>query len=337
MKTFFSRLPFSRAIKRQARIYAAQGKPLNIMTDTVFKAVFASDDEDSRAALRSLLSCIIHREVSHLRIMNSEIPPDLLKGKTVRLDIHATFNDGEQADLEMQIGLSGDDLKTRAAFYAARLLSGQGKRGEPYRGLKRVYQIFFLNSVLFPGSEKIPRRYFLKEEKEQDKLSEVVEVIFYELPKVEKEAVRYIEGVDVREVENLSPEEKWCIYMKYRHEERAGKLMEKLSQEEGIMSAERVLERVNRDYEKWARQLFREKAEMDYYAGIASARLEGRAEGETQGYERARGEYEEIRWRERQEYEKKLVETARRMKTRGLPPEEIAEDTGLPLETVEKL
>ncbi|GHV94227.1 hypothetical protein AGMMS50293_05470 [Spirochaetia bacterium] len=47
--------------------------------------------------------------------------------------------------------IPGDDLKARAAFYAARLLSAQAKKGEAYGEIKRVYQIFFLNSVLFPG------------------------------------------------------------------------------------------------------------------------------------------------------------------------------------------
>ncbi|WP_010263883.1 PD-(D/E)XK nuclease family transposase, partial [Treponema primitia] len=60
------------------------------------------------------------------------------------------------------------------------------KRGEQYKQIRRVYQIFFLNFVLFPGSDKVPRRYFMQEEDEHDRLSDVVCSIFYELPKLDK-------------------------------------------------------------------------------------------------------------------------------------------------------
>ncbi|GHU05512.1 hypothetical protein FACS1894147_11750 [Spirochaetia bacterium] len=181
-------------IRRLARQYANQKKPLDIMEDIVFKEVFSGDDEDSREALRLLLSSIIHREVSQVEILNTEIFPEHLGAKTARLDLHVNFNEGEAADLEMQMGLSGDNLKNRAAYYAARLLSGQAEKGEHYSQIKRVYQVFFLNSTLFPGSKKFPRRYFLMEEEEHDKLSEVEEVIFYELPKLEGLVNAWLEG-----------------------------------------------------------------------------------------------------------------------------------------------
>ncbi|GHV95494.1 hypothetical protein AGMMS50293_18140 [Spirochaetia bacterium] len=38
------------------------------------------------------------------------------------------------------------------------------------------------------------------------------------------------------------------------------------------MRAERALTKVSRDYEKWARTLYREKAEMDYRSGMYTAR-----------------------------------------------------------------
>ena len=46
-----------------------------------------------------------------------------------------------------------------AEFYTSALLAGQQIKGKPYRDIKRVYQIFFLNCVLFPQSNKLPRRY----------------------------------------------------------------------------------------------------------------------------------------------------------------------------------
>jgi hypothetical protein len=90
-------------IERIARDNASRGKPLNPLLDSVFKAVFSGGSEDSQRALKSLLSACTGRAVSGVQIMNSELIPAYLAGKTLRLDVHATFNDGEAADLEMQM------------------------------------------------------------------------------------------------------------------------------------------------------------------------------------------------------------------------------------------
>jgi predicted transposase YdaD len=125
------------------------------------------------------------------------------------------------------------------------------------------------------------------------------------------------------------------------------------------MQTDRALERMNRDYEKWARALFWEKTETDYYAGIANARDEGWFEGMEQG--RIAGMQEgriagiqegriagmqEGRIAGMQEGRLEGVqegriagmqEAAKRMKVRGRPPAEIAEDTGLSLEEIARL
>jgi predicted transposase/invertase (TIGR01784 family) len=339
MKTIFHFPLPDFSIRRRAKLYASQGKSLNPMQDFVFKALFSGKDDDSQQALRALLSDCIHRPVKDVRVLNSELLPEYLTGKTVRLDVHVSFNDGEQADMEIQIRISADHIPTRSLIYGAKLLAAQARRGKQYRQIRRVYCIFFLNSVLFPGSKKVPRRYMFLEETEHDRLSDVLEVIFYEMPKLEEKARAFIQGRE--DLKNLPGEQKWCMFFRYRGEEKMKSLVTELCrQEEGIMRAERVLGRMNRNYDKWARALFREKTEMDYYSGMATAREDGL----TEGYNRAKAEYEEIRLREQMDYEKKLeaahrdkLEMARRMKVRGRPLDEIVEDTGLDREAVERL
>jgi predicted transposase/invertase (TIGR01784 family) len=172
MKRIFNRRQLSKELKKLARENAAQGKPLCLMDDVVFKTMFGSDTEDSREALRSLLSACIRREVTSFRLANNELIPAHLDAKFSRLDVHVIFNDGEAADLEMQMGKSGDDLRSRAALYNAMLLSAQSRKGGSYGEIKRVYQIFFLNCILFPQSDKLPRRYSYREETEHDLLTE---------------------------------------------------------------------------------------------------------------------------------------------------------------------
>jgi flagellar biosynthesis/type III secretory pathway protein FliH len=82
----------------------------------------------------------------------------------------------------------------------------------------------------------------------------------------------------------LPIELKWCLYFKYRTDEGAAKLIEELCrEEEGIMRADRALQKISRDEEQWARALFREKARMDYRSEMNAARRNGKAEGLAEG------------------------------------------------------
>jgi len=213
---------------------------------------------------------------------------------------------GEVADLEMQIGQSGDDLKARSTVYAAMIQAGQARRGKEYSETKRTYQIFFLNCVLFKGSDKVPRRYGYREETEGDLLTNTVEIIFYELPKLKQRVQDYLAGKTATEA--LREDEKWCIYMKYRHQGQAEPLIQELCRREaGIMQAERSLGKVSRSYQKYIREMNIAKNEMERWYKNKAARNEEK------------------------------LEIARKLKARSRPLSEIAEDTGLSLEAVENL
>ena len=311
---FFNNSRYSGELKRLARENTRLGKPLSVLDDVVFKAMLTTDSEDSREALRSLLSACTRREVSKVQVINNDLVPSHLTAKSARLDVHVTFNDGEAADLEMQIGKSGDDLAKRAALYAAMLLSAQSRKGNQYKEIKRVYQIFFLNCILFPDSNKLSHRYQYLEETEHTRLTDAVEIIFYELPKIEKRIKEAVKSKD--KTKSLLEEEKWCIFLRYRHEERAADLITKLCREDkGIMHAEKTLTRVSRDYRKYAREMAIMKNSMDRASELYSARLEGQEEGIL----------------------KTNLEIARKMKNAGRPFSEIEEFTGLPAKTIESL
>jgi len=318
MNKLFNRFRPNKDLKQRALEYLSQGKPLSILDDVIFKAMLGSNSEDSNEALRSLLSACTHREVRTVQVLNNDLVPAHFDAKTARLDVHVTFNDGETADLEMQAGKSADDLKKRAEFYTATLLAGQHTRGKPYRGVKRVYQIFFLNCILYPQSNKMPRRYYYQEEEEHDRFTETSEIIFYEMPKLEERVQDLLAGK--AEMETLSEEEKWCMYMRYRHEQRAGELIEELCHKEaGIMRAEQAVTKISRDYIRYAKKIAGIKNDMDRAERLLLAREEAEKEGMEKGME------------------KRTLEIARKMKNAGRPLSEIAEFTGLPPETIEQL
>jgi predicted transposase/invertase (TIGR01784 family) len=294
--------------------------PLNVMEDVVFKAMLTSDTDVSREALRRLLCACTRREVSAVRVTNNDLVPPHKEAKGPRLDVHVTFNDGESANLEIQINKTDDDLKARAELYAAMLLSAQSRRGRKYQDIKRVYQIFFLNRVIFPDSGKLPQRFSYREETEHHRLGDISEIIFYELPKLERRVREITAGEAVIKTDCLSEEEKWCIFMRYRHEKRAARLVEKLyREEEGIMLAEKAVEGISRDYLRFAREMAEAKNRMERQYRIYKAEKEGLEKGMVQGMEQGK------------------LEVARKMKDMGFPIAQIAKVTGLSQKTVKAL
>jgi len=322
MKHLFPFIRSFRAVKSQAGENAGKPKSVNHSLDIVFKTIFSGKDEDSREALRLLLSGCIHRQVRDFRLLNTEMLPTFLLGKVFRLDVHVTFNDGEQADIEMQINRSNDDIKARSILYGSRLLENQIGKGERFQAAKRVYVIFFLDFILFPQSSKVPRRYVLMEEEEHDRLNELIEIIYCEMPKTADAVREFFEGKET--LKNLSAEQKWCIYFKYRSEEGMEPLIAKLCrEEEGIMRADRTLDKIARSKERWARWLFWDNQRLVYNSEMYAARENGRTEGRMEGL--ALGE------------DKGRMAIARNMKAKSYKSEEIQAITGLSGEEIEKL
>ena len=99
------------------------------------------------------------------------------------------------------------------------------------------------------------------------------------------------------------------------------------------MHADRALAKVSRDMERWARKLYREKAEMDYYSEMYCSREQGKAEGRAEGL--ALGEAAGLAQGIVAGKAEEKLEIARRLKARGVPEAEIAEITGLPPEAIE--
>jgi hypothetical protein len=176
------------------------------------------------------------------------------------------------------------------------------------------FLIFFLNFELFPGSDKIPRRYTMREEQEHDELTELVTVIFYELPKLEQTVRDCAAGK--QDLQALPGELKWGIYFKYRNDQRMGGLIEELCRaEEGIMHAEKALKKLSLSEKLWWWKYAREKRRNDYASAMDGARdeglAEGLAEGEAKGRQEAEAKYQsivEIKDRELEELRRKLRE-----------------------------
>jgi len=151
------------------------------------------------------------------------------------------------------------------------------------------------------------------EETEHDRLNELIEVIYYEMPKTADAVREYFEGKET--LKTLPTEQKWCIYFKYRVKEGMEPLIDELRrEEEGIMRADRALKKIERDRDKRARAIW-DNQRLVRNSDMNAAKEEGRMEGRMASQE----------------------EIARNMKARGYKVEEIQAITGLSSEEIDKL
>ena len=156
------------------------------------------------------------------------------------------------------------------------------------------------------------------------------------MPKLQNRVGDMLAGADGAGTKGLSEEEKWCIFMRYRHEERAAGLVEKLYREEkGIMRAEKAISKIDRDYWKYAWQMAAEKNRLDRGQRIYDLKQEARAEGLAEG--RAEGRTEGRTEGLQEGEQKKSIEVAAKMKAMGDSVEKIQTVTGLSIEKIGKL
>jgi predicted transposase/invertase (TIGR01784 family) len=217
----------------------------------------------------------------------------------------------------------------RLEFHAGKLFIGQDIRGKDntYNDLKQAYQIAILANKRF-FRDDIPLHTFQYYDPlhgvSLDGRSRIITLELSKLGKVVKKPIK-----------EMNASELWGVYFQYlRNKKKRGIINQIIRQEEGIAMASQVLMTISRDEVERARLISEEKYILDTQSKLAYARqqvakshakgmkkghAEGKLEGRTEGL--AEGK----------------LEIARNLKRMGLPVSQIAEGTGLSLETIEKM
>ncbi|MBR0032385.1 MAG: Rpn family recombination-promoting nuclease/putative transposase [Treponema sp.] len=143
-------------------------------------------------------------------------------------------------------------------------------------------------------------------------LSNSLNVVFVELPKVEKLEQRLDKNTLL---------ENWALFLKDADDPRKRDIIRKLTDKEaGLMQAQKSLSSISADKDFWIAQFRQEIFERDRISSLSAMRKEGLEEGLAQGRK------------------EKAVETARTLLSmRTLTKEQIAKATGLSVEEVESL
>ena len=316
---------FSKALLAQAAEMVARKERLPLKDDVAFKMFLSSPEPESRACLRYFLSAMTGREVTAARVTNSELAPEFAKGKMPRLDVNCEFNDGQKADIELQLTRADDNQKLRALFYACKLCAGSLRRGKAYDSMPSVYQIFLIDFDLFGEEGKSGgRKFFHRAMMRLDDgaaLSDRLQILFFDLK------------VPGQIGEGLQRAANWCKFISGCEKPE---VLDVLGRDEGWKKeyemAVRAYDKVSAEERAWAYHLSVDRAEADYWNGIRLAKRAARESGWKDGRESG--------WKDgREEGEKnRALFAARNLLTMGvLTHEQVALATGLPIEDIRAL
>ena len=297
-----------------AEFYTKRPNPTALLSplyDVTFKGIFTQETEDSNLALKSFLSAVLERNVVKVDIKSNEPATETKKQKQMRFDVTAEFDDGEIAEIEMQARKQDYDYGVRAEIQAERLLSNKAKKGKGWFSPK-VYQISVLNFQYVKGDNHELACYTLRNDFGQ-KLAEKLNVIFINLVAIRKKLGKPIE--------ELTPIEKWGLFLSYVDKEKASDYVSNLIRsEKGIMAAEKIVKHMSNADDNWYIQNSRYIAERDHYTVIHNAMQKGLDEGFTKGQAQA------------------LYTSAKNLLIMNkLSPEEISKAIGLPIEKVQEI
>lgn len=289
-------------------------------SDVIFKILFG--DQKHSNLLIHLLNSIIRDPcpITEIEIKQTELTPEFVGQRGVRLDILAKASDGKLVNIEIQKH-NEHNMIPRSLFHWAKLFSGQAVVSEKYEDLKRTICISIMNFKLFKD-KRYWHKNFLVDSETNERATDLFEIHFLELQKVKK----------------LPADSPVLFWLAFINDPCSDKIKDMYEKEEVYNEAKLCYEKAIADPKVQELIRIREKAEMDYKDAMARKYAEGEARGIKKGIEQgvAQGRAEE---REKAEAEKhaEKIEMARNFLKMGLSAEQVAQGSGLSIEEVNQL
>ena len=169
-------------------IYLEKGRDkmkglLDPKMDFVFKNIFGS--EKNPKILISFLNATLKPKdlITSVEIKNTDINKNYIEDKFSRLDVKAKTSNDEIINIEIQLKNEYNMIK-RSLYYWSKLYSEQLGEGQDYSVLKRTICINILN-FKYLKTRKFHSGYRLKEIYSNEELTNVAEIHFIEIPKLD--------------------------------------------------------------------------------------------------------------------------------------------------------
>ena len=281
--------------------------------DFVFKNIFGT--EKNSKILISFLNETLKPKylITAVEIKNTDINKDYIEDKFSRLDVKATTSNEEIINIEIQLKNEYNMIK-RSLYYWSKLYSEQLNEGEDYSILKRTICINILN-FKYLKTRKFHSSYRLKEIYSNEELTDVAEIHFIEIPKLE-------EGTDEKDM--LA---NWIEFLKDPESEKVRSLEMTIAE---IRQAKDELIRMSNDDTQRELYEMRAKTLKDKISALNEAERKGIKKGMEKGIKK--GKEEGIKEGEKN----KAIEIAKSLLD-VLDVETIALKTGLSIDEINEL
>ena len=270
-------------------------KYLNPKADLTFKLVFGEHADLMMSLLNALLPLNPNEQITHLEYITQEMVPENPAKKNSVVDVRCYDQTGRQFIVEMQMEWN-ESFKKRVVLNASKAVVRQLKKNEDFKLVHPVYSLNFINDVGFDaGPDEFYHDYAIVNVEHTDRIIEGLRFVFIELPKFKPKTIaeKKMAVLWLRFLTEISEQT----------EEAPAELLEntEISKALSIVEKSAFSDKQLYAYEQFWDAVYVEKALIE--GGYDKGRAEGRAEG--------------------------ILETARKMKRKGIPIDLIIETTGL--------
>ena len=301
-------------------------KLLKPKIDVVFQSLFSKKNEK---ITKAFAEAILDEKVRKITINDDkELFRERPEDKLGILDLELDINDSEKVDVEIQL-VDRSNIQERLLFYFSKLYYNEVKKGDDYKKAKRVVMVAILDYDLDLTKEikNMETIWQLREKNARDLvLTDKVEIAIIELSKVRAEYEKnknnkkaqwalFINDPNTKEVEEIMKENKDI--------EEAIVTVHKMTEDEKMRRLADLREKAIMDEKAIRRKGYEDGHALGHEAGLKEGIKEGIQQGIQQG--------------QKEGHESEKINIAKKLKSKRMSIEEIAEITGLEEEKIKKL
>ncbi|WP_249336710.1 Rpn family recombination-promoting nuclease/putative transposase [Sporosarcina sp. Marseille-Q4063] len=266
---------------------------LDLRNDFVFKSFFG--DKRNSNLLLQFLNSILDVQVTSIELVDPHLEYTHAGDKSSVMDVRVRTEQGEQINIEMQLG-NHQAFPERMLIYWAKMYGSQDNKSRPYTQLRKAIQIIITDFNLL--KEKDYHNLFqIANKKSNLLLSDHLEIHVLELPKLRIENI-----MDASELE------RWLLFMKSDDKTKEALAMESPTMREAFEE----IDRLSQNPETRRLADFREQELKDILQREEDAREKGMEMG----------------------IEKEKRDTVISLNNFGMSPKDIAINVRIPLEKV---
>jgi predicted transposase/invertase (TIGR01784 family) len=259
-------------------------KLLDPKMDFIFKLIFGNEKHPK--ILISFLNAVIQprNKIVSVKIKNVDLEKKHLEDKFSRLDVFATTSNDEIVNIEIQLKDEKNMIK-RSLYYLSKMYESQLGSGENYKTLPRTVAINILRFEYLEKEKNFHNAYRFKNIKNNNELTDVMEIHFIELPKFDEKKEGKLLVENLKKLDMLKA---WTLFLKEPNSQNVRTLEDSVKE---IKEAKEELTIISSDEKN--RDLY-EMREASLHDRVSA--LEG---AEEKGYQKAQKEIEKALKREK--------------------------------------